>query len=85
MYVFTLRYGSIHIEDEVTLQLYQKHEDAVEAAELTAQGIFDDDPSLTDDGFSYESTTDTNGDNVVIISQNGSDTEWWRVVRQEVY
>lgn len=85
MNVFALMYGSVDVESEVTQQLYMKHDDAVNAAELSVHAIFDEDPALTEEGFSYDMTTDSNGDTVVIISKDGKETEWWRVVERPVY
>lgn len=83
--VYAVMYGGIDMEEDVLHALYHKQEDAAEQAEDAAREILDDNPSYVEDGFVYEMTTDSAGNPICIMSLNGEETEYWRVVEQKVY
>lgn len=83
--VYAVMYGNVDMENEVLHTLYAKQSDAVEIAECSAKEILERDPKYVEDGFTYEMTTDSNGDPMCIMSLNGQETEYWRVVGQKVF
>lgn len=72
--VYIVHYGYMDQGEDVFDSVWEKFDDAKAYMEQCAQEAFDDDPSMTDEGLSYN-VHDTK---VVIVNSAGEELEWWR-------
>ena len=75
--VYIVHYGYMDQGEDVFDSVWEKFDDAKAYMEQCAQEAFDDDPSMTDEGYSYGVFEDGEP-KVTIINPAGVQTEWWR-------
>ncbi len=73
--LFVVQYCNVDLNELVFDTIWEKLDDARAYMEERAQDAFDDDPSMTDEGLSYN-VHDTK---VVIVNSAGEELEWWTV------
>lgn len=77
--MMVLLYGCIEFAEEQELDRhYDDQIDMMSLAESYVQESFDDNPSKTEEGYTYEVQHDK--DRVVVFDPEGKEYEWWKVV-----
>lgn len=71
--VYNVLYGCVDFADRQVLDTFNEEEDAFRYAEECAQDQFDDQPTLTNIGWTYE----VQSDRVVLFNEDHQEVEWW--------
>jgi len=76
--MFDVMYGCVDFADKQVLASFDEEEEALAYAEECAQDQFDEQPSLSMIGWTYEKQEDR----VVLLNPDYQEVEWWIVIPQ---